>query len=77
MTKSQAEQLYALFATPQWKAFVEYKISKLDKLHKQLECERDEVNIRRLQGQIEEIRYDFALQKTVMSYLTSEPQNYD
>jgi hypothetical protein len=67
MTKYDAEALFALMASPHWKAYLSYKTDRLDKLHKAMEWE--DANIKRLQGQIAEIRDDLSLQNTVTDFL--------
>jgi hypothetical protein len=69
MTKSQAEQIYALTASPLWQGFIAYKQDKLNKLHKDLEWE--DANVKKIQGQIAEIRSDLNLMKTVQTFLES------
>jgi hypothetical protein len=67
MTKYDAEALFALMASPHWTAYLSYKAGRLDKLHKDMEWE--DANIKRLQGQIAEIRDDLSLQNTVTDFL--------
>jgi hypothetical protein len=70
MTKSQAEHIYALTASPYWQAYISFKQDKLDKLHKDLEWEKED-NLKKIQGQIVEIRSDLNLMKTVQAFLES------
>jgi hypothetical protein len=70
MTKSQAEQIYALMASPYWQTYISYKQDKLNKLHKDLEWE--DANVKKIQGQIAEIRSDLNLIKTVNQFLLND-----
>jgi hypothetical protein len=70
MTKSQAEQIYALIASPYWQTYLSYKQDKLNTLHENLEWEKED-NLKKIQGQIAEIRSDLNLIKTVQTRLES------
>jgi len=68
MTPRQAELILQLTNHAGWKAFLEVKQEKLDRIHQELEYEGG-LNVQKLQGRAVEIREDFALQKKVISML--------
>jgi hypothetical protein len=67
MTHREAEALIPIFRSPAWAAFMAHKNAELANLHRELEYE--EVNVKKIQGRIEEIRLDLALEKKVLSIL--------
>lgn len=67
MTRIEAEQLLHLFRSPGWTTFMNYKSATLDQLHKDLEWE--DINIKKIQGRVEEIRNDLSLQRKVESLI--------
>ena len=66
MTKQEAEQLIKLVASPSWIGFVDYKLSKLEALHKELEVEGSMDRVRKLQGEISQIREDLELKDKIL-----------
>ena len=71
MTPRQAELILQLTNHAGWKAFLEVKREKLDRIHQELEYEGG-LNVQKLQGRAVEIREDFALQKKVLSMLAKK-----
>jgi hypothetical protein len=68
MTKTQAESLYIITASPHWQAYIDIKLDELNALHKQLEWDVPE-NLLGIQGRIAQIRRDIELRKRVEDYL--------
>lgn len=64
MTKIEAELLFQLCHLPQWKAYMDYKQDRLNKLYKEMEYEVE--NIKRLQGRCAEINDDLNLKNNMI-----------
>lgn len=70
MTKSQAESLFRLMTYPEWPVFLQYQRDNLEQLRNELEYETNE--IKKLQGQVLEIRRTLKLQSLVNYELDRE-----
>jgi hypothetical protein len=67
MTKSQAEAILALVNSKEWARYMDYKKERLNRCYENLEWEDE--NIKKLQGQIIEIKNDLTLHEEVANYL--------
>lgn len=68
MTKQQAQVLCQLTAQPQWAAFVEVQLERLNKLRDELETVSPE-RLQYLQGQVEAIKKTLNLRKELEDFL--------
>lgn len=63
MTKLQAESLFRLMTHPDWPVFMQYQKDRLEQIRDELEYETNEV--KKLQGQVIEIRKTLKLRALV------------